>query len=94
MKKDLPAYVYRKGRKGYLYFTRFGKTTRMHETPGTAEFAAEYARIMAGRAPVEAKSILALIEDCKAAESPAFPDTSVETSPGTGREHTMKVETP
>lgn len=77
MKKDLPAYVYRKGRKGYLYFTRFGKTTRMHETPGTAEFAAEYARIMAGRAPVEAKSILALIEDYK--RSPKFTDKSPRT---------------
>jgi len=54
MKRDLPAYVYRKGKRGYLYFTRGGKTTRMHKTPGTAEFAVEYARLLRGDHGTEA----------------------------------------
>jgi len=52
MKKHLPPYVYPKGKRGYLYFTRGGQTTRMQAQPGTPEFAAEYALLLRGRAPV------------------------------------------
>lgn len=48
MKRELPAYVYPKGKKGYLYFTRGGRTTRMQNAPGTPEFAVEYARLLRG----------------------------------------------
>jgi integrase len=52
MKRNLPAYVYRKGKRGYLYFCRLGKTQRLHAEPGTPAFAAEYALAMADRAPL------------------------------------------
>lgn len=52
MKRHLPAFVYAKGRKGYLYFCRLGKTQRLHAAPGTPEFAAEYAAALADRQPV------------------------------------------
>jgi integrase len=51
IKRDLPPYVYRKGRKGYLYFCRAGGTTRLHAAPGTPEFWAEYAATLRGIAP-------------------------------------------
>jgi integrase len=61
-RRSLPPYVYRKGRAGYLYFCRGGATIRMHAAPGTAAFAAEYAVLMQGRAPVPAgRSFAALI---------------------------------
>lgn len=50
MKRDLPAYCYRKGRAGYIYYSRRGqKLVRMHSEPGTPEFAAEYALLLRGR---------------------------------------------
>ncbi|SDW77210.1 tyrosine-type recombinase/integrase [Roseicitreum antarcticum] len=50
MKRTLPTYCYAKGKRGYIYFIRRGcKPIRMHERPGTAEFAAEYALAMKGR---------------------------------------------
>lgn len=67
MKRSTPPYVYKKGRKGYLYFCRWGQTTRMHQTPGTAEFAAEYALLMRGRPPVPTKTIRGLIQRYKTA---------------------------
>lgn len=51
-KRDLPPYVYRKGKAGYLYFTRGGQTQRMHAAPGTPEFHLEYATLLKGRPPV------------------------------------------
>lgn len=52
MKRNLPKYVYPKGKKGYLYFTRNGRTTRMVEQPGTDAFFLEYARLLNGAPPV------------------------------------------
>lgn len=46
MKKQLPAYVYRR-KGGLLYFERRGwKSTRIYAEPGTPEFAAQYAAIL------------------------------------------------
>jgi hypothetical protein len=71
MKRQLPAYVYRKGRAGHLYYCRFGSTTRIHAAPGTPEFAAAYAGLMAGRATVPTgKTFAVLIASYKA--SPRF----------------------
>jgi integrase len=67
MKRQLPAYVYRKGRAGHLYFCRFGSTTRIHAAPGTPEFADAYARLLAGRATVPAgKTFAAVIASYRA----------------------------
>ena len=51
MKRQLPAFVYkRKG--GLLYFERRGcKSHRIHSEPGTREFALEYAKLLNGVAP-------------------------------------------
>lgn len=61
MKRNLPAYVYAKGKRGYLYFCRNGVTQRMKEAPGTPEFALEYAKAMQGRVIVPAKNMKRLI---------------------------------
>lgn len=53
MKRALPAYVYPKGKRGYLYFCRGRQTTRILSAPGTPEFAAEYALLLRGRAQVQ-----------------------------------------
>ena len=46
MKRDLPAYVYRR-KGGLLYFERRGaKSQRIRSEPGTPEFAIEYAKIL------------------------------------------------
>lgn len=46
MKKDLPAYVYRR-KGGLLYFERRGwASARIYAKPGTPEFATEYAAIL------------------------------------------------
>lgn len=67
MKRDLPAYVYAKGRKSYLYFCRRGvKPIRMLCAPGTADFAAEYARLMKGTLPTPTRTIKKLIAHYKA----------------------------
>lgn len=68
MKRDLPAYCYRKGKRGYVYFIRRGsKPVRIHAQPGTAEFAAEYALAMKGRAQAPAaRNFAALIRHYKA----------------------------
>lgn len=61
MKRGLPSYCYRKGRKGLIYFIRPGICARIHSAPGTAEFAAEYARLMKGRLPVPVRTIGKLV---------------------------------
>lgn len=68
MKRNLPAYCYRKGKRGYVYFIRRGcKPIRMHAQPGTAEFAAEYALAMKGAPKVTtARNFAALIRHYKA----------------------------
>lgn len=62
MKRHLPSYVYKKGKKGYLYFCRWGQTVRMHHTPGTAEFASEYALLMRGRPAAPKRTVKGLIQ--------------------------------
>ena len=78
MKRSLPSYVYAKGRKGYLYYCRRGaKPIRMHETPGTAEFAVEYAKLMKGTAPEPARSVKKLVARYKA--SPRWKELAANT---------------
>jgi integrase len=62
VKRNLPAYVYSRGKKGYLYFVRGGVCQRIHSEPGTAEFAADYARLMRGRLATPSQTISKLIE--------------------------------
>ncbi|NIY98869.1 tyrosine-type recombinase/integrase [Salipiger sp. HF18] len=62
MKRSLPAYVYARGKKGYLYFVRGGVCQRIQSKPGTAEFAADYARLMRGRVATPKQNIGKLIE--------------------------------
>lgn len=61
MKRNLPAYVYTKGRRGYLYFVRHGVCARLKSAPGTAEFAAEYARLMRGHIATPNRTLSKLI---------------------------------
>lgn len=61
MKRDLPAFVYAKGKRGYLYFIRPGVCERIHDKPGTAAFAATYARLMQGSVVTPQKTIRKLI---------------------------------
>lgn len=71
MKRDLPAFVYRKGKRGYLYFCRAGSTTRIRSEPGTPEFWAEYALARKGIAPVPpGKTFAALVAGYR--RSPKF----------------------
>ena len=69
VKRDLPAYVYAKGKRGYLYFCKWGKTERIHSKPGTAEFAAEYALLMRGKPPTPKRTIKGLIQKYLQGES-------------------------
>lgn len=61
MKRSLPAYVYAKGKRGYLYFVRHGVCTRIQAAPGSADFAAEYARLMRGHVATPNRTISKLI---------------------------------
>lgn len=63
MKRDLPAYCYRKGRKGHVYFVRGRICQRIHSAPGTADFAVEYAKLMKGRAAIPKMTIGKLVAD-------------------------------
>lgn len=83
MKRDLPAYVYRKGKKGYLYFTRSGRTQRMYQRPGTAEFAAEYALLMRGKPPAPKRTIAGLIQLYQQSEK--WPELAENTRRGYAR---------
>ena len=77
MRRNLPAFVYPKGKRSYLYFCRWGKTQRMYCVPGTAEFAAEYALLMRGKPPAPKRTIKGLIQ--KYMESDRWPDLSANT---------------
>lgn len=48
VKRDLPKHVYRKGRKGYVYFVRGNTIERIHSEPGSNAFWAEYNAILNG----------------------------------------------
>jgi integrase len=63
-KRTLPAYVYRlkRGAREYLEFRRNGVSVIMRETPGTAEFALAYARLMnTGKVTATKQSFSALV---------------------------------
>lgn len=77
MKRSLPAYVYPKGRRGYLYFVRGGATQRILSPPGTAEFAAEYALLMKGVTPTPRRTVEKLIDDYM--RSPKWAKLAVNT---------------
>jgi integrase len=62
VRRGLPAYVYPRGKKGYLYFIRSGVCQRMHSKPGTAEFAVEYAALMKGKAAPATVSVGKMID--------------------------------
>lgn len=49
MKRTLPPYCYRKGRKGYIYYSRAGVLVRLPDDPTSAEFARQYALARNGR---------------------------------------------
>lgn len=62
VKKELPKYIYRRGRNRHVYFYRFGKNHRIHAEPGTAEFHAEYALLlMKGRPAAPNRTVKGLI---------------------------------
>ncbi|MFG6083631.1 tyrosine-type recombinase/integrase [Paracoccus litorisediminis] len=77
MKRDLPAYCYRRGRSRYVYFCKHGKSIRIHAAPGTAEFAAEYAMLLRGRPPAPKRTIKGLIQ--RYMESERWPELSPHT---------------
>jgi integrase len=62
MKRHLPAYCYPKGAKGYVYFVRGGMCQRIKAAPGSADFAAEYAMLLRGKAAPSRTTFRALIE--------------------------------
>ena len=62
MKRQLPAYCYAKGAKGYVYFIRGGMCQRIKSAPGSADFAAEYALLLRGKAAPSRTTFKALIE--------------------------------
>lgn len=62
MKRDRPAYVYAKGRKGYLYFCKGGQSVRIKNALGTPEFAAEYAALLREPEPTPERTIAKLID--------------------------------
>ena len=61
MKRDLPAHVYPKGKKGYLYFVRGSVCERIKDKPGTPEFAATYARLMRGHMVTPKRTVKKLL---------------------------------
>lgn len=84
MKRDLPAYVYRKGKKGYLYYCRRGaKPVRMYQQPGTAEFAAEYAMLLRGRNLTPKRTVKKLIDSYMA--SPKWAKLAANTRKSYGQ---------
>ena len=92
MKRNLPAYVYPKGRKGYLYFCRRGaKPVRMMCKPGTAEFAAEYARLMKGNLAPPSRTMKKLIAHYLA--SPRWANLAKNTQKSYRRHFTYFEET-
>lgn len=49
VKRELPKYCYRLGRKGYIYYRHGGVLHRMPNDPTSTEFAQEYAKLRSGR---------------------------------------------
>lgn len=62
MKRQLPAYCYAKGKKGYVYFVKGGVCQRIKSKPGTADFAAEYAMLLKGKTAPSRTTFRALVD--------------------------------
>lgn len=62
MKTALPKYCYPKGKRGYVYFVRGSTCQRIKAAPGTADFAAEYALLLRGKAAPSKTTFRHLIE--------------------------------
>lgn len=90
MKRDLPAYVYARGKRGYPYFIKGGVCQRIHSDPGTPEFAAEYAKLLRGQVPVPKRTISKLIEDFR--RSPKWAGYAHNTRKGHERHLTYIAE--
>ena len=74
MKNALPAYCYERVRKSgtYIYYEKRGqKPVKLSSTPGTPEFAREYARVVSGinNVPDNKRSFKVLIESYLASEA-------------------------
>ena len=61
-KRQLPAHCYPKGKAGYVYFVKGSTCQRIKAAPGTADFAAEYALLLRGKAAPSKTTFRALIE--------------------------------
>lgn len=64
MKRDLPAFCYRKGRKGHVYYYpdgAGGKGYRIHAAPGTPEFHIELANAARGTKIEPARTVKKLV---------------------------------
>ena len=73
MKRSLPAYCYERRRKSgvYIYYERKGqKGVLLRSTPGTQEFAREYARVLSGidTTPSGKRTFSGLIKQYKASQ--------------------------
>ena len=78
VKRNLPQFVYRMGRMGYLYYRHDGVSHRMPDDPASADFATEYARLRSGRAvPTSKRSVKKLIASYTS--SPRFSDLKLNT---------------
>lgn len=62
MKTALPPYCYPKSKRGYVYFVRGSICQRIKSAPGTADFAAEYAMLLRGKAAPSRTTFRHLIE--------------------------------
>lgn len=62
VKSALPKYCYPKGKRGYVYFVKGGVCQRIKSAPGTADFAAEYALLLRGKAAPSKTTFRHLIE--------------------------------
>lgn len=62
MKRQLPAYCYVKGKRGYVYFVKGGVCQRIKSKPGTADFATEYALLLKGKAAPSKTTFRALLD--------------------------------
>ncbi|EDM70793.1 phage integrase [Roseobacter sp. AzwK-3b] len=62
VKRQLPKYVYARGRKGYPYFIRGNTCQRIFAEPGSNAFWAEYNRLLNGAPTAPKRTINKLIE--------------------------------
>jgi len=77
VKRDLPKYVYRKGKHRLLYFERGGRRHRIHDEPGTDAFWQTYARLLSGPAAEPTRTIRKLIDHYR--RSPRYAKLSANT---------------